>query len=81
MGADKRSTELFPNPIIDMLNIQPADLDILATTEVVNSSGIEVLKMESIGFSSIDISTFSAGLYLIRITQNGKTQTMKVLKN
>ena len=72
---------IYPNPANDKLNIKTT-LEIDNVTifnilgqEVANYDGSEIIE------SSINISEYKSGLYLVQITSGDKTEIIKVTKN
>lgn len=70
---------VFPNPVIDMLNIKsekPVD-----SVEVFDITGRKLIEKSDIRNSQFDMSSYSAGTYLVRIKAGKEVQMIKVLKN
>lgn len=77
--------ELFPNPAQDVLNIQFSSSNSeLMNVGVLDASG-RVLKEFGIHAQSgnnlvmIDVNDFASGVYVVRITQNGKSSLKKLV--
>jgi hypothetical protein len=78
---DKFSIVVFPNPILDKINLQiPQQFGQTKTLEIFDCLGQLQLK-RSEGFSEVDISSLAKGLYLIVLT-NGDNERLvsKILK-
>lgn len=76
--------ELFPNPVSDLLNIKDSQGNLLGgTIEILDLQG-KVLFTErdyNRGQSSfIDMSAFSTGVYMLKMSNKGKTQVEKIIK-
>ena len=72
---------IYPNPVSDILNISVLDANIdIKNTTVINLTGKVVYKGS---FSNIvDVSSFSTGIYLLRLeTEEGKILTKKLVVN
>ena len=76
-------TKLFPNPVIDALTIVTDGLDLLDVV-VINPLGQELLTLnmeEKMNATKIDFSTFSNGMYLVKMRlKNGNTLIKQVVK-
>ncbi|PQB07729.1 hypothetical protein BST83_11605 [Polaribacter filamentus] len=69
--------KLYPNPASDVINIESKTA--ISTVKIVNLLGQSVL--ESAGLSRIDVSSLSAGLYILKIADvNGSVGVRKILK-
>ena len=71
--------KVFPNPVNDMLNIQSKNT--IDSISVFNMLGQEVISVRTNSNSeAVSMSDLKTGTYFARITSNGVTETMKVLK-
>jgi len=74
------SIELFPNPVIDILNVKTAGVikgDI--SIQILNSLGLEVLTSSNL--NSIDVRSISTGLYIVKVFNDGVCiKTDKLIK-
>lgn len=78
-GITKGDVKVYPNPAIDEINVSGADLNSLIT--VWDVAGVAVARLTaSSAQSSIDISTFKAGLYFVNTISNGTLVQRKVVK-
>lgn len=69
----------FPNPVKDVLNISYTQN--ISKVAIYNIIGQEVIaKAINNNQSQIDMSGLSKGTYLVRVTADGATKTMKVIK-
>jgi len=70
---------VYPNPVQDRLNIESSSA--VSEIAVYNVLGKEVLHSSPDRISpSIDMSALSSGAYLVRVSINGASKTIKVLK-
>ena len=70
----------YPNPVKDVLNINFSKT--ISQVSVFNIVGQEVVvKSINDNQSQIDMSNLSKGTYLVKVTSEGLTQTIKVLKD
>lgn len=83
-GGSVRTTSfsnitLYPNPVNDKLSI---DLDEVAILEVIDMQG-KVLLQTSVetGLNGIDFSSFNQGIYIVRISNQNKVYTQRIIKN
>ncbi|GIZ09760.1 T9SS type A sorting domain-containing protein [Flavobacterium sp. UMI-01] len=73
------SSKIYPNPVKDILTITNSEGASLA---VFTLSGKLVLeKTIAHNHEDIDVSQWSNGIYLVRITSNGEARTEKMIKN
>lgn len=72
----------FPNPVKDYLQISNVNQNI-SNIAVYNLFGQEVIAENWTGknSSSLNMSQLAAGMYLLSVTVDGKTQTKKIVKN
>jgi hypothetical protein len=79
-GFDTANFNFYPNPTSGILNINYSKK--IAEVSVVNLLGQVVLnKKTNTTEVEIDLSSFPIATYLIKVVSEGKTQTIKVLKN
>jgi hypothetical protein len=83
-GIYTEGSFIFPNPTNGVLNIE-LPTNNAATIQVINTMGqINFLNknqaLDNSNRCSIDLSTLNNGIYFIRIEQDGKTWTEKILK-
>ncbi len=70
---------LYPNPATDMLTVESSSAGI-KTIEVINTSGIEMLKANFTEKTLLDISSLASGTYICKITDTvGKVSVRRKL--
>ena len=77
---DSKSFSVFPNPVIDILNIDGnASID---SIEIVNQLGQIILKVagSSVFNNQINLSKLNTGIYFVKVKSASKTQTLQILK-
>ncbi len=75
------SFSIYPNPSVNLLNISLSKFSQNVTLEVFNVLGKRVLSKEISSLKpSIDISKWSSGVYLVRLTSDSVTQTKRFVK-
>ncbi len=70
---------VYPNPAVNVLNINPSFGAIKSTFRITNLLG-QVIKTGTIKNNSINISTLKKGIYLIELTDEEETFTQKFIK-
>lgn len=71
--------KLYPNPVIDVVTI--SSIEIMTNLEVINMLG-QIVFSKSINENetTIDMSRYSSGSYIVRVSVEEKTKTFKVIK-
>lgn len=78
--SDFMTLSYYPVPVKDILNIRSAHP--IETLEIFNTGGQLLQKINPKNDEiSLDIRMFDSGIYLVRVSMNGKTRTIKVIKN
>ncbi|MDR6968370.1 hypothetical protein J2X31_002393 [Flavobacterium arsenatis] len=73
------SVKMYPNPVSDVFNVS-ADKAIENIT-IYNTLGQQVLAVNaSRTTETIDLSSFQSGVYIARVTVDGKTSTSRIIK-
>lgn len=71
---------VYPNPVNDWLKISAVSK--VKSLQIYNVLGIEVYDTTEISVNGIDMTSFSVGIYLVKITQkDGSFHNFKVVKN
>ena len=71
------SVKVYPNPVRNMLNID--NLSTEANISIYNMAGQLVISEQAVsGTNSIDLSSLSAGLYIVRMQDGNNVRTEKV---
>lgn len=79
------SLKVYPNPVTDILNLS-ADFNTIenANVTIYDMLGKKVYQNDSLfnfsGDASVNVSDFSAGIYLVEIMKDGKIDTRKIIK-
>ncbi|EAS18820.1 conserved hypothetical protein [Flavobacteria bacterium BBFL7] len=69
----------YPNPVKDVLNIN--GLQNIDSASVMNMLGQQVMKVSpGVTNAQIDMSTLSVGVYLVQVATDGRTSTIRVVK-
>lgn len=78
--ADHQSLNftIYPNPVQDMLNIETKQANSMVT--VFDYTGKLILTQTISESGSVDVSTIPSGIYLVKIENEGITQTQKFVK-
>ncbi|MFY0480971.1 T9SS type A sorting domain-containing protein [Flavobacterium sp. PLA-1-15] len=73
------SVKMYPNPVADIFNITAEKA--IENITFYNMLGQQVLTMKSSKTSeSIDISSFQSGVYIAKVTVDGKVSTSRIIK-
>lgn len=82
LGADDFNAAVFsvyPNPVVNTLNIQTADA--VQNVTVYDVLGKVVMNVNpGVVSPSLDMSSLNAGAYLVNVTINGTSKSVKVIK-
>jgi hypothetical protein len=71
---------LYPNPVSDELTIEALDERKISNVSIVNTTGREVFNSTGKAVSKIDVSSFKAGVYIVKVkATNGEENSYKVL--
>lgn len=76
---DAASFKVYPNPVKDVLNLSYSSE--ITSVEVFNMLGQKVLVKElNVAQGQIDMSNLNSGNYIVKVTADGLTKTIKVIK-
>ncbi|RZJ74494.1 MAG: T9SS type A sorting domain-containing protein [Flavobacterium sp.] len=78
--SDKPDFVVYPNPVQDKLTLITQQLANTASVEIYNAIGQSVYQAALPANKEIDFSIFSAGVYFVKISDNGKSVTKKVVR-
>ncbi|WP_331363322.1 S8 family serine peptidase [Polaribacter sp.] len=70
---------IYPNPAVDVLNVNPSFGALKATYRITNLLG-QVITSGTIKDNSVNISSLKKGIYLIELTDEEETFTQKFIK-
>ncbi|WP_400190320.1 T9SS type A sorting domain-containing protein [Hymenobacter sp. B81] len=71
---------LFPNPVVDVLNIQVTDLAADAQVTVTDLLGRTVLSQTMPANGQLNLSSLKPGNYVVNVVSNGQKLTRKLVK-
>ncbi|WP_250432844.1 T9SS type A sorting domain-containing protein [Hanstruepera flava] len=75
----KEEVSVYPNPVLDRLNIESTSP--VTSISIYNILGKKVKEIQSDNpIKEIDMTSLSNGIYLIKVSAENKTQTIKVIK-
>ena len=70
---------LYPNPVNNILNIDAKEQ--ITSISVYNLTGQQIFtKTMNTKTSTVDMSAYKAGVYIIEVNSNANTRTYKVIK-
>ena len=74
--------QVYPNPAQDILMIDLKDLENVSNIEILDLQGKQVQTLSKIqkGINTIHIENYKAGIYQVRISQNGYQTTQRLIK-
>lgn len=75
---EKENITVYPNPASSNLTVTLAG-DEAATVQLFNLVGQQVYSETAVNSASINVSSFKAGVYMLKVSQNGKVYTSKVV--
>ena len=75
---EKENITVYPNPASNYLNVTLAG-DEAATVQLFNLVGQQVYSETAVNSASINVSSLKAGVYMLKVSQNGKVYTSKVV--
>lgn len=71
----------FPNPVTNSLNVRIPDVKGMADIRIVDMYGKQVISRTTSQLNtSIDVSRLPAGVYLVKVVNDGNESTMKIVK-
>jgi len=77
----KDNLVIYPNPVIDILNLKFQNNSKIDKIEIVSLQGNIIQEIKNIQTNLIDLSSISAGFYFLRIYANKKVFYEKLVKN
>ena len=75
--ANKLGTEIFPNPVNEVLNITKVSNN--ATFTIYNVAG-QFISKGKVTNNKVNVSSLAKGVYFIEISEKGATSKMKFIK-
>jgi hypothetical protein len=77
---DDPGLKLYPSPVVNTLNIE--SLYPMDGIDIQNLSGFVVKSMRNCALNAtIDVSSLTGGMYIVRVSTNGRILTRKIIKN
>lgn len=77
---DRTSLKVYPNPVNDVLNLSYSSE--ISSVEVFNMLGQKVLAKDlNASQGQINISSLNSGNYFVKVTSEGQSKTIKIVKN
>jgi hypothetical protein len=85
VGVDENPlaiVQVYPNPARDVLYVDVKDLEDIKSIEVLDMNGKQILVQNKIeaGVNALAIEHLDAGMYQVRVTQNGYQSTQRLIK-
>ncbi|HYV90371.1 MAG TPA: T9SS type A sorting domain-containing protein [Chitinophagales bacterium] len=82
VDPSSHAPRIFPNPVHDMLTFQSDDTNAAATFDLINSEGKVMMSGKvNLPFTSVNVSSLAAGVYLLRVTNGNLMYVQKVVRN
>jgi Subtilase family/Secretion system C-terminal sorting domain len=84
LGVSDHQKPLFtawPNPVKDVLTIQPGNITGNAAVEVYTAIGQLVYNTTLSTTTQLNFSTYDAGIYIVKVTNGEKVTTRRIIKN
>ncbi len=78
-NSNKSNFVIYPNPVNDFLNIQNQDNINIEKVKIVNLLGETVL-IETLNINTINIEKLATGMYILKVTSDGKIFQNKFIK-
>lgn len=74
--------QVYPNPANEVLFVDIKDLENVSSIAILDINGKKVFRQDKVvnGINSFDISNLKAGIYQVRMSQNGLQYTQRVIK-
>jgi len=70
------SIDLFPNPVVDYLTVKGEN----GTIRITDLNGNQILTQEHFGISSLDLSNFDQGIYIVELMNSKGRAIQKITK-
>ncbi|MBN2595792.1 MAG: T9SS type A sorting domain-containing protein [Marinifilaceae bacterium] len=77
--ADNVTISLYPNPTTDSFKIELNGISSIMKVKIVGLTGNVIRTFNTDGSKEIDVSSLSAGIYLVQIDADGKSWTKKLI--
>ena len=81
VDCSKMQFSVYPNPVIDILNVNITNLQSVMTAKLFNSDGKLIYTGNMIsGTNTINMSKFASGVYLLRLISADQVENLKIVK-
>lgn len=80
-GNQKPLFTAWPNPVEDILTIEPGSITGNATTKIYTALGQLVHTAVLNGITQVDFSKYATGIYIVKVTDGEKVTTRRIIKN
>jgi len=78
----QQNIQIYPNPVNDKITIDIADVTENTTVTIINFAGQTIYSSNiTTAKTVIDLLSYSPGIYMVNITSNGTSKTIKLVKN
>lgn len=71
---------VYPNPVVDVLNIDKTENLSNASFSVINTLGETIMQTKTLNNDAIDVSSLSSGMYILSVDSGDGKQQFKFLK-
>ena len=69
---------IYPNPVKDIINIESNNIEV-SSVKMYNLLGKEVFSQKGLQGKSIDVSSLSSGMYILKVDAEGKSLNRKIV--
>ena len=83
LGVDELMTNVsvYPNPAKDIVTIESNNGDYTAALIDINGKSLKSFNIVGGKANTINVASYEAGIYLIKVEQNGKTGYIRLVKD
>ncbi len=72
---------LYPNPTTDFITVELKDINATATVSIIDMTGKVIYNVEIFGNKTFDVSALTSGVYVVKVTDNGRISSTKFVKH
>lgn len=80
IAANELNVQVYPNPANNWVSIQTKENASIFNAEVYDVTGVKHMETTLFAGQSMDISQLGGGLYFVKVTANGKTSLIRLVK-